>query len=194
LHMPIKNICDLTEKIKTTYQEKDLKRLARCLDIVVAYRPLGKKPAACKGFYIVINKIKHITINCNLHEDDQHIILSHEIGHAVLDHKADELKDFHLFDASNYMEIEANLFSAELQISDDDVIENATYGYSFWDIARALYVYPELLAYKFYSMQNRGYNKLNNPINVKSDFLKSTPRQRLQVAETDGFYEREWYL
>ena len=91
------------------------------------------------------------------------------------------------------MEIEANLFSAEYLISDDDVVGRALFGYSFWDIAKDLYVYPELLAYKFYSMQSRGYNKLTCPIDIKSNFLKST-KQRLQVAEVDGFCDSGWQI
>jgi len=170
--------------IKTTYEEKDLNRLAKYLNIVVAHRQMGKRLASCKGFYIVISRIKHITINSDLLEEEQEIILAHEIGHAVLNHDTEIIRDFQLFPTKSYMEIEANIFAAELLLNDDEVLERLYDGYSFSEIAKDLIVYPELLAYKFYAMESRGINELNSPIGIKPDFLKSFS-QECRMEEND---------
>lgn len=74
--------------------------------------PLGNIQNFCKAFFLYQSKIKHIAINSDLPEAIQHIILVHEIGHAVLDHKAVKMRAFHdfaLYDMSSKMEYEAKL-------------------------------------------------------------------------------------
>ena len=191
MHMPIKIICDLTKKIKNTYEEKDLNRLAKRLGIVVAYRQLGKKPASCKGFYVVISQIKHITINSDIPEEEQQIILPHEIGHAILDHSTETIRDYQLFPTRNYMEIEANIAAAELILDDSEVLERLRYEYTFSEIAKDLAVYPEFLAYKYYAMESKGFEKLRCPIDIKADFLRFSS-QESHVAENDEGADNWW--
>ena len=105
-------------------------------------------------------------------------MLAHELGHAVLHARlsADSgFHDFSLFDKESVCEYEANLFAAELLLSDEQVIEQLEEDPSFFHAARSLHVPPELLDFKFRLMNRRGYH-LPLPLNAKSTFLQHLGR------------------
>lgn len=164
----------ISSKIKRLikkYDETDPFRLCEHLGILVFFEELSPK---LKGYFFQQFRIKIIIINSKLSEDLQRIICAHELGHAIL-HKdlaaKNTLNDFALFDTVTKPEFEANLFAAELLISDEAVIERLNDDLSFFGVASALYVPAELLDFKFRILKHKGY-RLEAPLYARGDFLK----------------------
>ena len=82
--MTIEYIIDQVRTTLKKYDETDPVRLAKAMKIIDSYKPLGTDSGCIKGFFIITNRIKHITINSDLPEELQKVILAREIGHAVL--------------------------------------------------------------------------------------------------------------
>ncbi|WP_462425353.1 ImmA/IrrE family metallo-endopeptidase [Fusobacterium varium] len=99
-------------------------KLAKYLKIEILYMDLGK----IKGIYKKTLTNKFIIINENLSEFCQMVVLTHELGHALLHHSKEiqTLKDYDLFPKySNQIEVEANTFAAELLYDENE--ENYEY-------------------------------------------------------------------
>lgn len=174
--MTLDYISNQVAKIKRKYDEHNPSRLASAMGIAVDYVDMGDFPKACKGFFIVHKRQKHITINNALSENIQSIILIHEIGHAVLHYEKASCAAFHdfvLFDSANQMEYEANIFAAEFLLSDEDVLSVLNEDIFFFEAAKILRVPPELLDFKFRLMKRKGYKLIDPPISSTGDFLKN---------------------
>ena len=101
------------------------------------------------------------------------VILAHEIAHSVLHANITAaFHEFTLFDDTDRQEYEANLFAAELLLSDDCVLNALNEDQFFFQAAKALYVPAELLDFKFRVMKRKGY-KLESPIVSHGNFLKT---------------------
>lgn len=126
-----------------------------------------------KGDFFIKSRIKIIVINANLPEELQRIICAHELGHAIL-HKElaakGTLNDFALFDNTSKPEFEANLFAAELLISDEAVTELLNDDLSFFGVASTLSIPAELLDFKFSILKHKGY-RLEAQLYTPGDFL-----------------------
>lgn len=167
-------------RLKTKYQTDDPYEICEYLDIQVMDRPMGKSPRSCKGFFLVSSRCKLIVINSDLPESIQRIIIAHELGHAVL-HSDSAISAFHeftMFDDTDRMEYEANVFAAEFMLSDDEVMESLEMQMDFFQMARCLYVPPELLDFKLRILQRQGI-KINAPYIAHGDFLKRNLGQPL---------------
>jgi Zn-dependent peptidase ImmA (M78 family) len=70
------------------------------------------------------------------------------------------------------MEKEANLFAAELLLSDEDVTEVLNSDNTFFTAAATLCVPIELLDFKFRIMKRKGYQLAEPPVHSHNDFLK----------------------
>ena len=104
---------------------------------------------------------------------NQRVILAHEIAHSVLHTNITAaFHEFTLFDDTDRQEYEANLFAAELLLSDDCVLNALNEDQFFFQAAKALYVPAELLDFKFRVMKRKGY-KLESPIVSHGNFLKT---------------------
>lgn len=136
--------------------------------------------------FVIAKRIKHITINSDLPEELQKVILAHEIGHAVL-HKEDaQVAAFHelmLFDGVDHKEYEANIFASELLLSNEDVMDAINEDQFFFDAARQLCVPPEMLDFKFRIMKKQGF-KVESPIIANGDFLKHAERMSANYHES----------
>ena len=98
---------------------------------------------------------------------------AHEIAHSVLHTNITAaFHEFTLFDDTDRQEYEANLFAAELLLSDDCVLNALNEDQFFFQAAKALYVPAELLDFKFRVMKRKGY-KLESPIVSHGNFLKT---------------------
>ena len=82
--MTIQSISEEVRRIQKKYGESDPFRLAQAMKIIVVLKPMGRYKGCCKGFYVQHRRIKHITINSDLPEVIQRVILAHEIAHSVL--------------------------------------------------------------------------------------------------------------
>lgn len=172
--LSIHTIVQEVSRLKKKYAESDPSQLARDMKIMVAYEPMGVYDGCCKGFFLVHSRIRHITVNSDLPEQLQKVILSHELGHAVLHAHSGSMAAFHemtLFDTADQKEYEANLFASELLLTDQEVLDLLNEDLFFFQAASALNVPAEVLDFKFRVMKRKGY-KVNSPITANSDYLK----------------------
>ena len=174
--MTMDYICREVERLKRKFHETDPFLLCDAMGIILLYEPMGTYPGACKGFFLAQSRKRSITVNSDLPEAIQRIIVTHELGHAVLHAKAVGVKAFHdfeLFDSTSLMEYEANIFAAEFLMDDDDVLEKLNEDISFFGAASLLRGPPELLDFKFRLMKRNGYKLIDPPLMANSNFLKN---------------------
>jgi Zn-dependent peptidase ImmA (M78 family) len=135
--------------------------LDEALDINVLYEPIEN----LRGFFTNFRRIKVITLNDSLEEDEEYSALFHEIGHACMHGK--EVRDMpgaaaflQQHAAEHEYEIEANYFFAEYIISDDDLLEAWSNGeyFNFFNFAKSFGVPPDILALKYKLMEHKGYD------------------------------------
>ena len=96
-----------------------------------------------RGAYKVLMRNRFIFIKNDLHPVMENIVLLHELGHDALHReeatKVGGFKEFEIFNMrDNRMEYEANLFAAQISLSDEDFLELAERGYDTQQIARTL--------------------------------------------------------
>lgn len=163
------------ERIRNKYGESNPQQLAEAMGVIVKYEPMGTYAGSCKGFFVSFCRVRHITINLDLPQELQRVILMHELAHAVLHAKRDTSAAFHdfaVFDSANLREYEANIFAADYLMRDEDVLELLNEDISFFGAASRLGVPPEMLDFKFRLMKRRGYEMTEPPLIAKGDFLK----------------------
>lgn len=165
-----KYIISVVEQLVQKYGTRDVYELCDCLGIVIRRVDLGRK---LKGFFFYQSRIANIVIDINLNSVLERILIAHELGHAILHKEIAMMKGFQemeVFDSTDYTENEANLFAAELQLEDYEVLEQLE-SHSFFQAAQALYVPAALLDYKFRAMCDKGL--LNRTMDYRqSKFLK----------------------
>lgn len=155
------------------YGTRDPFELCRNLSIDVKYKQLGN---SLKAFFFYQSRIKTIILNSTLDENLQTILCAHELGHAILHYKllmtARLLQEQELFNSTDMTEYEANMFGAELLISDEQALEILESGEaSLFQAASILYVPAELLDFKIRILKKKGY-ELEVPYIAQADFLK----------------------
>ena len=166
------------ERALKKYQTRDPYELLDCLsaELRIAYH-YGKH--GLKGFSTVANRSKYVVVNGKLNEYEQRVVAGHEAAHLIihmdelLRSQAKMLKDFNLWDNSGRIERQANLFTADFMLDDEEVMEavrSEDEDRDFFSTAGELYVPPPLLAFKLYSMVRRGYD-VRVPIDLDSKFL-----------------------
>jgi len=124
--LTIQSISEEVRRIQKKYGESDPFRLAQAMKIIVVLKPMGRYKGCCKGFYVQHRRIKHITINSDLPEVIQRVILAHEIAHSVLHTNITAaFHEFTLFDDTDRQGYEANIFAAAL-LSDAVAVNDTT--------------------------------------------------------------------
>lgn len=104
--------------LEKKYGTRSPYKLCKMLKINILYMDLGE----IKGIYKKVVTNKFIVINENLDDFCKEVVLAHELGHSLLHHSKEiqTLKDYDLFPNFNsQLEIEANIFAAELLIDDN---------------------------------------------------------------------------
>ncbi len=147
-----KSIIKATDRLIEKHRTRDPFRLAKLLEIELVVKELG----ALKGFYKTIYDIPFIFLNRSLDKNTARIVLAHEIGHHLLHREfaAFGFEETSLFSPASRREYEANLFAAELLISDSEIEEAVSYGYTVSQIASNLAISEDFAslkvsAYKF---------------------------------------------
>ena len=163
------------QRIKEKYQTEDLFEICHERKIEILYASMGIHAGSCKGFYLVNCQCKVITLNCDLPENVQRIILAHELGHDVLhSHRAgiSRFHEFAIMESSSGMEYEANVFASEFLIEDGAVIQSIkAYEGDFFRVASILGVPPEMLDFKLRLLGQEGY-KFQSPLTASGNFLR----------------------
>ena len=165
--MTMDYICREVERLKRKFHETDPFKLCDAMGIILLYAPMGTYPGACKGFFLAQSRKRSITVNSDLPEAIQRIIV-HAKAVGV-----NAFHDFELFDSTSFMEYEANIFAAEFLMDDDDVLEKLNEDISFFGAASLLRVPPELLDFKFRLMKRNGYKLIDPPLMANANFLKN---------------------
>ncbi len=158
-------VTEITKKYKT----RNPFILADCMNIDVDYADLG----SLKGFYIVYNRNRFVVLNKLLTDTLTGIVLAHELGHDILHRSFAEnggIKETSFFDMKSKPEMEANIFAANLLITDKEVIGYCDDNYTAEEMSRDLYIPYPLVLIKLNDMNKRGY-KLNVPYVPGADFL-----------------------
>ena len=134
----------------------------------VWFRPLGN----LKGFYVYEKGTPYIVVNDELDEMTRAVVCAHELGHDRLHRElaAGGIRDGTLFLSNNKTEREANLFAAELLLTDEAVLSELEYNNDPITVAYELDVPVELLEYKLELLVHKGHHFNFNA--VKNDFLK----------------------
>lgn len=138
--------------------ERDPEKIAHYAGIMILPQPFVKQ----KGAYTVMMRKPIIFIKRGLHPAVRSIVLAHELEHQFL-HRQEAMqcggfREFNLFDMqNNQMEYAANVFAAQLQLSDEDVLECVFNGYDIAATARALHSDINLVALKIAELRRRGY-------------------------------------
>ena len=102
------------------------------------------------------------------------MVAAHELGHIIL-HWSELLigafKDSNVYDATGQLEREANLFGADLMITDEEVEECiGSCDANFFSVASALNIPAPFFAFKLFSMVKRGF-AMRLPVDLDSAFL-----------------------
>lgn len=128
-----------------------------------------------RGAYKVLMRNRFIFVNSNLHPVMERIVLLHEIGHDTFHRdeavKAGGFKEFNIFDMrESRMEYEANIFTAQVSLPDDEILEYIERGYDVQQIARAMQSDINLVALKVDALISQGYRL--RPQEHRNNFLK----------------------
>lgn len=134
----------------------------------VWFRELG----SLKGFYICENGCRYIIVNKALDDLVAKTVCAHELGHDMLHRElsAGGMRENTLFLTNNKTEREANLFAAEMLVTDREALSVLEYAPDTEQAAYELGVMPEILQYKLEMLNEAGYSF--NVSGTASDFLK----------------------
>lgn len=178
-------ICASVQSLKKKYDETDPIKLCKAMGIILLFQSMGKHEGAIKGFCMKCKRIRTITVNSDLSEIIQKIIVAHELGHATI-HTGNGVHTFHdiaLFDQTTEMEREANLFAAEYMLEDKEVLDALNQDTTFFNVAAMLRVPMEMLDFKFRLMKWKGYKLIEPPIHARGDFMRN-----MEVPDDADYY------
>lgn len=164
----IQNIIDISERVLSECKGRDIFETAEISGANVWFRPIG----GLKGFYIFENGKRYIVINDALESAIKKVVCAHELGHDMLHRElsAGGIREGTLFLDTDKTEREANLFAACMLISDEDILEQASFGADISTIASVLDMPVQLVKYKLEIMNFKGYKF--NVGDVNNNFLK----------------------
>ncbi|QXE18276.1 ImmA/IrrE family metallo-endopeptidase [Clostridium sp. 001] len=129
------------------YNTRDPERIIKYLGIDLRYEDIGENT---KGFYISLITNKYIVISSKLKEIEKVIVLTHELGHALLHYHRFTcfIREYTLFPRGR-IENEANKFAAELLIDEKDIDKYSLENMCKGQIASYFGVTEKLVEYKF---------------------------------------------
>ena len=135
----------------------------------VWFRELG----SLKGFYVFVNGSRYIVINEDLDDITACVVCAHELGHDMLHRELSEggIRETTLFLDNNKTEREANLFAAEILISDNEILDGIADYNNLQTISAEMCMPVELIELKIELLNFKGYD-FNCSGDVSSDFLR----------------------
>ncbi len=147
----------IAERLVHRYGTRDPFDIADCLGVEIM-----RSDKLCKlnGMYLYILRNPFIVINSNLSDHIQRIICAHELGHDRLHRNLAALgaiQETLLLDMTTKPEFEANIFAAELLLSDNDILSLRDSGFDAFQMASELETDVNLVLLKTSQMKKRGY-------------------------------------
>lgn len=152
------------------FDTRDPFRIAESLGIRIKYTDFLYQ---LKGMYTVINRKRYIILNNKNKSVMNRIVCAHELGHDQIhrDYAKDTImQEFMLYEMSNRLEYEANIFAAALLLDNDTVLDLIEQGFDAVQIAAATKSDVNLVALKVDSLIQDGYRLRKQDHN--STFLK----------------------
>ncbi len=164
----MEQIIELAENVMREYSGRNIFETAENSGVNLWFRELG----SLKGLYLYENSKRYIVVNRSLSKHLQRIVCAHELGHDMLHRElsAGGIREHTLFLANNKTEREANLFAAEVLITDNEALSVLEYSRTVQDAAYELDTLPEIVCYKLELLNFKGHSF--NISGVSSDFLK----------------------
>lgn len=164
-------IYDETQKLIRKYKTRDPFKIMDDMHIIVGETSSFQK---LKGFCFMSCKTIYVRISSFLSEEEKQIVAAHELGHIIL-HKTQlkmaPMKDDTLYNMQDNTEYQANLFAADLLLSDADIAEMAhNEDLDYFSLCSTLNSTPELMSFKLYSLTKRG-QAYHMPMEIQSNFL-----------------------
>lgn len=165
-------IADTADQAVRSAGSRDALRLAEDAGVCILFRPFHRQ----KGAYAIINDTPFIFVKQDLSDEEQAMVILHELGHHYLHSDAARMaggfRDTLLFDRTNArMETEANLFAAQVLIPDEEFREAVCSGSSITEIASAMNCDPNLVALKADIFISKGFPL--TPQEHRNDFLRA---------------------
>lgn len=173
MQIPISEIVLTANKLTEKYGTRNPYELADTLGITIMPRQFASQ----LGAYTKILNNRFIFIKDGLDRNLEKIVIYHELGHDRL-HQAllaenGVFKEFHLFNmALDRMEYEANIFAAQISITDDDILDLIYQGYDSHQIAAILNSDVNLIGLKRDILCSQGYKF--NQLDHDNKFLSSS--------------------
>lgn len=164
-------ISELSESLISQFHTRNPLQLAEALGIQILY---SSGLQSLKGMYFTYQGDRYIILNDNLDPDMANIVCAHELGHDQL-HRAfageHALMETMVFDPSNRLEYEANVFAASFLLDEKEMLEYIyDYGYNADQIAQAMHTDVNLVALKVKELSEKGYDLRG--LEARADFLK----------------------
>lgn len=161
-------IISLAEQVRGEFGGRTIFQTAENSGATVWLRELG----SLKGFYLFENNRRYIIINKSLDKLLQQTVCAHEFGHDMLHRELSSggIRESSLFLATNKTEREANLFAAEILLTDKETLSVMSYASAMEEAAFELGVVPQILSYKLELLNHKGHHF--NITDTASDFLK----------------------
>lgn len=159
-----------TKFLINKYTTRDPFRLADALGVKIKYTDFLYQ---LKGMYTVINHQRYIILNNKNKSGINRIVCAHELGHDQIHReyaKNTVMQEFMLYEMSNRLEYEANIFAASLLLDDETVLDLIEQGFDAAQIAAATKSDVNLVALKVDSLIQDGYHLRRQDHN--STFLK----------------------
>lgn len=164
------DIATRSQRLIKKYGTRDPFVIAQKLGIEIIYADELKR---LKGMYRIIKRNRFIILNSSNSQPMNAIVCAHELGHDQLHRdyaKTAPLQEFMLYDMASRREYEANVFAAELMLSDDEILDYIEKGYDTMQIAKATYTDINLVALKVDLLIRNGHYLKKQEHNNK--FLK----------------------
>lgn len=164
----MQRIIDACDDVLENYRGKNIFQTAENSGARVWLRSLG----TLKGFYVFEGGCRYIVINDELDAVTKTVVCAHELGHDMLHRELSDggIRENTLFLENNKTEREANLFAANILISDSDILEELSYHNDVSAVSASLGFPIEIIEYKLEILNFKGFKF--NCSGVKSDFLK----------------------
>ncbi len=166
--MIIDSILEAADELNDKFRGRNIYETAENSGAKVWFRPLGQ----LKGFYVFENGRRYIVVNNQLNEQMRRLVCAHELGHDILHRELSVggIRESTMFLSNNKTEREANLFAAEMLLSDKAVLSELAYNSDPETASYNLNVPVELLEYKLEILAHKGYEV--NFCSVSNDFLR----------------------